>query len=208
MSVLLQSLTKSLPVKLSTGSLIAKGKELTDLLQKRTSMEVTHKNRRDQMKEEISNIESQIGSIAGIVSRGEEYRDIVCDVFIGDNDIVIIKRTDTGEPIETRPARDDERQIALGLFPENSADESQVTPEGQIDLSSFEIREGREGEKSTFKLNNKIIRSRNKVKGIIKIFSENGIVSKSAGELQAIIADYPPSEKRNLIMRTLEGVES
>lgn len=116
MSVLLQSFTKSLPIKLSTEALIARGKELTDLLQKRTSMEVTHKNRRDQMKEEISNIEPQIGSIAGIVSRGEEYRDIVCDVFIGDNDIVIIKRTDTGEPIETRPARDDERQIALGLF--------------------------------------------------------------------------------------------
>jgi hypothetical protein len=128
MSQLIQSYTKSLPVKLTTEAHIAKSRELTDLLQKRASMEITHKNRRDQMKEEISNIESQIEMAAGVVSRGEEYKDITCEVFIGDNDTVIIKRTDTGEPIETRPAQDDERQMALDLF-EKKEEEAQITQE-------------------------------------------------------------------------------
>jgi hypothetical protein len=118
---LIDTRTKSLPIKLAPEAFAVKARELTSLLQERSSLEVTHKNRRDQMKEEISNLESRIGLTAGIVSRGEEFKDILVDIFMGDNDTVIIKRHDTGETIEARPAQDEERQMALHLFEKEEA---------------------------------------------------------------------------------------
>jgi hypothetical protein len=115
---LLKSETKNLPVKLTQEQFNAKAKELSSLLQERASLEVTHKNRRDQMKEELSNIESRIGLAGGIVNRGEEYRDIITETYLGDNDTIIVKRTDTGETIETRAARPDELQLNLAVLDE------------------------------------------------------------------------------------------
>ncbi len=106
----------TLPVKLTEGELRTKGDELAVVCQQVDEEEVSQKNLKDQMKAKLSELESRRTRLALVISRREEYREIEVVRQISETgDIVTETRTDTGEILQTRPARDNERQQALGI---------------------------------------------------------------------------------------------
>jgi hypothetical protein len=113
---LIKEYTKQLPCKLTPPELQARGRELASEVQDKTNEEASQKNIKDQMKERLSELEARIKRHSSVVYSGEEYRDVKVEVYLGDNDVVTVKRSDTGEVVEgPRPARPEEQQLALDL---------------------------------------------------------------------------------------------
>ena len=75
------------------------------------------------MKARLTELQSRQTQLAIRVSKREEYRDVNVENRI-EADIVQECRLDTGEIINTRPARDDERQLALGAEVDSIIDHS------------------------------------------------------------------------------------
>ena len=107
---ILRTETRNLPCKLTNDELRDKADELASTVQAIEG----EKSRQDSVKAELkatmAELESRQTRLAQVVSRREEYRDVKVVVELHENDIVREVREDTGEAIQTRPARDTERQ--------------------------------------------------------------------------------------------------
>jgi len=117
MGTIIKVSTRRLPCKLCDDELRQKGDELAVTCQEISNEEQNQKQIKDQLKLKMSELESRQGSLALIISRREEYRDVEVEVeFLetGDNAGQVREtRKDTGEILVTRPPTDYERQPTL-----------------------------------------------------------------------------------------------
>ena len=111
----LKEYTKQLPVRLTIEEKLKKGEELASNVQDISNEEARQKNIKDQMKDKLSELEFKVKVASGILHSGEEYRDVLVEMTIGDKNVIQVTRTDTGEIIETRPAKPEELQMALNI---------------------------------------------------------------------------------------------
>jgi len=123
MTINLRTVTRKLACKLTDSELRAKGDELATTCQAITNEESDQKQIKDGLKMKMSALVAQQGSLALIVSRREEYRDVEVVVdFLGTGDNagqVRETRKDTGEVMVIRPPMDSERQPELkNIVPE------------------------------------------------------------------------------------------
>jgi len=102
-----------LPCKLTQGEYNAKSEELSTTTLAITAEEERQKSVKDQMKYQLSELTSKQTSLAHVVSRKEEYREVECTVELHSNDTVRIIRDDTGEIYSQRSAYDDEKQLRM-----------------------------------------------------------------------------------------------
>jgi hypothetical protein len=112
---LLRTETRNLPCKLTDAELRDKADQLATTVQAIEG----EKGRQDSVKAELkatmTELESRQSRLAQVVSRREEYRDVKVIIEWHENDIVQEAREDTGQIIQTRPARDTERQEKMEL---------------------------------------------------------------------------------------------
>ncbi len=117
MTILLRTATRKLPCKLTEAELRAKGDELAVTVQEIANEDNNQKQIKDQLKLKMSELEAREGSLALIISRREDYRDVEVVVeFLetGDNAGQVKEtRKDTGEVLIIRPPADSERQPQL-----------------------------------------------------------------------------------------------
>ena len=102
------------PCKLTDAELREKARELATTVQEISAEEDRAKNIKDQLKATMSELSSRQTRLAGEVARGEVYRSVDVEYRIEDaGDIIQEVRLDTKETLISRPARDEERQMAL-----------------------------------------------------------------------------------------------
>ncbi len=105
---------RSMPCILTEAELKQKSRELATTVQEISAEEDRQKNIKDQLKAALSELSSRETRLAGEVARGEVYREVDVEYRIdGEGGLVQEVRLDTGEIISSRPARDEERQLAL-----------------------------------------------------------------------------------------------
>lgn len=115
MTQVLRTQARSLPCKLSDDEVMMAGLDLAGVVQDIAAEEDRQKDVKAQMKARLTELQSKRTQLAIKVSRREEFRDIQVQYDINEGaDIVTEKRLDTQEILIVRPARDDERQLALG----------------------------------------------------------------------------------------------
>ena len=108
--------TQRIAVKLTDRELLDYGKALAQSENDIRSEREQQDAMRAGMKETLQRIESRRMMLAGLVSSGEEYREIDCDdVFDYDTGRVTRHRLDTGEVVIERPMTDEERQRSIAL---------------------------------------------------------------------------------------------
>jgi len=234
MSKITETYPRNLPYKLSPEELRERSKNLAIALRDKTAIEATHKNRRDQMKEELSEIDARIGKIANVVYSGEDYQDVLVEVSMGDNETVQVKRLDSGEIIETRPARDEEKQLTLKLIEEEAvtpdpevvkanaiheklatAEEKKTAPaKGKKKatpadlLATFKVHvPEKDSEKYSVTLGTVTVEDSLLKQAVMSAFKAYGIeASKPKALANMILKDYAPSEEREQILCCLEGM--
>lgn len=114
--VLLKTITRNLPCKLSDDELRQRGDALAETVQELAAEESRQTDVKAQMKARLTELEAKQTRFAITISRKEEYRDVSCDLFADPTrGIVDVVRRDVGEVVETRPISDDERQRALPM---------------------------------------------------------------------------------------------
>lgn len=128
----LRTQTRSLPCKLTDDEVRNAGGELAAVVQDIATEKERQKDVGAQMKARLAELQSRQTQLAIKVSRREEFREVRVEYEINDGaDIVTERRLDTGDIMTIRPARDDERQLALGgeteeLFPEDQRSYSET----------------------------------------------------------------------------------
>lgn len=115
-TVMLKTITRNLPCRLTEEELRQRGDALAETVQELAAEESRQTDVKAQMKARLTELEAKQTRFAITISRKEEYRDIQCDLFVNaDRGLVDVVRRDTSEVVETRPITDDERQRALAL---------------------------------------------------------------------------------------------
>lgn len=115
MTSVLKTENRSLPCKLTDEELRKAGGELAAVLDDIDTEEKGQEDEKAQMKARLTELKSRQKQLAIKVRRGEEYRQVPVAYEISEGaDIVTERRLDTNEVMIIRPARDDERQLALG----------------------------------------------------------------------------------------------
>lgn len=98
-------------VKLTDEELLRYGKALAQTESDLKALEGEHDARKSLMKQELAEIGARRSMLSGLVSSGEEVRDVECeDVFTYSDRKVARVRVDTGEIIFERPMTAEESQ--------------------------------------------------------------------------------------------------
>lgn len=106
--------TRSLPVRLTAEEFNARAAALAETCTKIEIEDTRQTNLKAQLKADMARLEAEQSKLAHIVARREEYREVPVDwMYDGKRGIVELSRRDTGEIVETRPATDKDRQLAL-----------------------------------------------------------------------------------------------
>ncbi len=109
-----REIVKNLCCKLTDTEILKYGRDLATLNQQIDTAEARKKSVVKQLDSDLAALEAQRAGAAEKVARGEEFRDVkVTTVRDYENRTYHEKRHDTGEIINTRPLRDDERQPGL-----------------------------------------------------------------------------------------------
>ena len=113
----LEKITRSLPCKLTSGELTARGQELAETVQEVNNEELNQKGIRDQLKAKLTKLQSKQARLASVVARREEYRDVTVVVNSRPDGKAEEVREDTGEILHVREMQDYEKQLALESMP-------------------------------------------------------------------------------------------
>lgn len=112
----IDSLIKSLSVKLNETELALRGKELAEAMTKRDGLDDAKKCFLDQWKDDVAEADTRVTELRGVCMSGQEYRPIECklvkDFSRGVREIV---RIDTGAVIESKVMTTEERQVSLPI---------------------------------------------------------------------------------------------
>lgn len=103
-----------LPCHLSEDEVNSKGKELAQLYADITQEEVRQKEVKNQLKKELSRLQTRIGALSNQIRTQSEERNVEVDIMMDDLASVIKEvRRDTAEIINTRAPNESERQTSL-----------------------------------------------------------------------------------------------
>lgn len=114
----LKRITRSLPCKLTAPEFVARGQELAETVQGVNNEELNQKGIRDQLKAKLTELQSKQARLASVVARSEEYREIIVILEARADGKAQEVREDTGEILNVREMRDDEKQLVLELAPQ------------------------------------------------------------------------------------------
>jgi hypothetical protein len=105
---------RTLPVMLTEDEVKQKGDVLATRIEERAKLDGERKAASERFKEELKEIDGDIGSLARQLRERKEHRVINCMWERDDARFsMVLIRQDTGEIVDTRPMRDDERQGSL-----------------------------------------------------------------------------------------------
>lgn len=111
-----RKVTKSLPCRLTDAEMLQYGKDLARAYSETARINGELDAIKQDYKGKIAEEEATIGKISGRVHSGIETRDIECEeVKNWTAATVTVTRLDTGESIEERPMREDEKAMELSL---------------------------------------------------------------------------------------------
>lgn len=105
---------KKLKVKLTEAEIAERGARLAHEVSEIRKLEDRKRESAAEYKTAIDAFTQSSRTLAGIVERGEETRDVECHLTIH-GDQAVIRRGDTGEVIERRNATEEELQEKLPL---------------------------------------------------------------------------------------------
>lgn len=111
---LVRTESRFLPVKLDADELRERGDSLAAVIQDLNAEENRQVDVKAQMKARMAELDSKKTQLAIVISRREEHRDVMVDMF-HDYDRLVAEtvRRDTGETIASRRMTEDERQLPL-----------------------------------------------------------------------------------------------
>lgn len=108
--------TRTLPVKLSQDELRERGDTLASVIQDLNTEQKRQTDQKAQMKAKLSELEARQTQLAIMISRREEDREVVIDVWHDfERGTVSEVRRDTGEELHSRHMTDEERQRSLPI---------------------------------------------------------------------------------------------
>lgn len=109
-----REIVKQLDCKLTEEEVLRYGRQLASINEQVDRAEVKKKSVVKELDSGIAELEAQRSGLVGKINRGAEYRDVkVCVVRDYTARTYHEERHDTGEIINERPLRDDERQSSL-----------------------------------------------------------------------------------------------
>lgn len=111
---------RKLPVTLTGMERALRGEEMAREHSKLGRLQEQKRDQAKLMKEEIDASEERLAELASQVSTGIEHREVACvELLRPGSNMVELERTDTGEIIDSRPMRADERQVRMPLDDED-----------------------------------------------------------------------------------------
>ena len=120
--VLKRKVTKPLPVKLTDREILQYGKDMVRAMADTERIETEFDSVKKDYKAKIAEQQAVVDKFSPRIHSGIETRDIECvEIKNWTNGTVRVNRMDTGEIIESRPMREDEKQMEM----------SGVTPDGE-----------------------------------------------------------------------------
>ncbi len=112
--VRIEKITRNLPCRLTDVELKDFGRRLAVKCEDIAAEESRQKDQKSEMKARLDGMESERATLAIVVRRQEEQRDVECEeTFDYELGKVTVTRTDTGEEIRVRPMSNEERQQPL-----------------------------------------------------------------------------------------------
>lgn len=123
-----KTITRSLPVPLTTDEKVEYGRNLAVLHQEYLALERAKKVSADDFKEKLEGIDGATFRLATIVRNQEEYRTVECSWrYLFETNSKELIRMDTGEIVETATITAEERQMLLQLEQDRVADAAKET---------------------------------------------------------------------------------
>jgi hypothetical protein len=126
--------TKPMPVRLTDAEVLKYGRDAARAVADRTRIEAEFDSVKADYKSKIGEQTAIIGKLSPRIHSGIETRDVECEeVRNWTKGTVTVTRLDTGEVVESRPMREDEKQMEVtfeedgGLTPEEMA-----SPAGKV----------------------------------------------------------------------------
>jgi hypothetical protein len=107
---------RELPVTLTAEEKALRGEEMAREVAKHALLEEQKKAETKRLGELIKDSDERIAKLASQVNTGIEHRSVRClELPRHTKNMVELQRTDTGEIVDSRPMRPDERQVGMGF---------------------------------------------------------------------------------------------
>ena len=106
--------TKNLPCKLTENEVLAYGRDLASKHAEYARIEAEFTAMKTEFKGKLEEVEARISTLASRIQSGQEYREVETVETKNWTTMTVTQvRTDTGEVLEKRPMREDEKQAEL-----------------------------------------------------------------------------------------------
>ncbi len=107
---------QDLACRLTDDEVAQKADELASRLLEKKKLDLERTVAANRFKDQLKDIDGSIATLANTVRTHEEYRSVAC-VWKRDDgrSLMVLIRTDTGEQIDMREQRPDERQVELAI---------------------------------------------------------------------------------------------
>ncbi|HEX5656191.1 MAG TPA: hypothetical protein VFX59_03310 [Polyangiales bacterium] len=116
---------RKLPVTLTAGEKALRGEEMAREVSRHAALEVQKKDETKRLGELIKDSDERIAELALQVNTGIEHREVRCvELPRHARNVVEIQRADTGEIVDSRPMRADERQVGMPFDDDDETDSS------------------------------------------------------------------------------------
>jgi len=124
---LTRKVTKGLPCKLTDAEMFQYGKDAGHAFAERERIQGEFDAVKQDYKGKIEEQSAQIGKLSGRLHSGIETRDVACiEVKNWTKGTFTVTRTDTGDVVESRPLREDEKQMEIsGVVTESDENKEQ-----------------------------------------------------------------------------------
>jgi hypothetical protein len=116
-----RKVTKALPVHLTDAEVLQYGRDAARAVADRERIEAEFDGVKADYKSKIAEQSAIVGKLSPRIHSGIETRDVACEeVKNWTKGTVTVTRLDTGEVVESRPMREDEKQIEIGIEVEDN----------------------------------------------------------------------------------------
>lgn len=120
--VVRRMVTKALPVELTEAEILQYGRDVARAVSDKTRIEAEFDSVKADYKGKIAEQEAIVSKLSPRIHSGKETRDVECaEVKNWTRMTVTVTRTDTMEEIESRPMREDEKQMQIEGVAEEEA---------------------------------------------------------------------------------------
>jgi len=111
-----RKVTKALPCQLTEAEILKYGRDMAHAMSERDRVQAEFDSVKQEYKARIEEHSANINKLSGRVNSGIETRDVACEEVKDWTDgTVTVARLDTGEIVEARPMREDEKQTEIKL---------------------------------------------------------------------------------------------